>query len=244
MLNPGRVLAAPRVVGHAGPVAGGLGNHAVGRRQQQLVPILEARVDQMRGPFGHQPPNGPFHALVSAERKVFVALLARIAQYVAKLREQLAVEGAHGAKAARIDRGPAAPVLDVSTQLAAARIGGHGVAGIAAGTALRLALMKGGGQGGLMLWPLFGGVNQLVGGMALLVISAYLFRKGKPVRYTLIPMCFVILITTLSLLYTIDASLESGDLLITGIGCCVLALEIWLVLEAVTIFRATHRNTL
>jgi carbon starvation protein len=109
--------------------------------------------------------------------------------------------------------------------------------GLAAGTALLLAAMKGGGQGGLILWPVFGGVNQLVAGMALLVISVWLYRQGKPVWYTMVPMIFMVIMTTWALLYTILQSINTGDMLIVFIGACVLALELWLVLEAIAVFR-------
>ena len=48
------------------------------------------------------------------------------------------------------------------------------------------------GSGGFLLWPLFGATNQLVGGLTLLVATIFLWRSGRPVIYTLIPMLFLI----------------------------------------------------
>ena len=41
---------------------------------------------------------------------------------------------------------------------------------------------------GLVLWQLFGTTNQLLAGLALLAITVYLLRRGKPLVYTLVPM--------------------------------------------------------
>ncbi|NIS00412.1 MAG: hypothetical protein GWN99_04955, partial [Gemmatimonadetes bacterium] len=46
----------------------------------------------------------------------------------------------------------------------------------------------GGEFAGLILWQLFGTTNQLLAGLALLAVTVYLFRRGKPLGYTLIPM--------------------------------------------------------
>ena len=43
------------------------------------------------------------------------------------------------------------------------------------------------GMGGLILWPLFGATNQLLAGLALMVIAFYLWRRNKPVWFILIP---------------------------------------------------------
>ena len=44
------------------------------------------------------------------------------------------------------------------------------------------------GTGGLILWPLFGAVNQLLAGLALMVTAFYLWRRIKPVWFIAIPM--------------------------------------------------------
>ena len=68
--------------------------------------------------------------------------------------------------------------------------GGLGIA--AAGV---LAITQGGGQGGLALWPLFGTTNQLVAGVALLVVSVWLKKNGRPFLVALIPMALVASVT-------------------------------------------------
>ena len=48
---------------------------------------------------------------------------------------------------------------------------------------------------GLVLWQLFGTTNQLMAGLALLAITVYLLRRGKPLVYTLLPMAFMLVST-------------------------------------------------
>jgi len=51
------------------------------------------------------------------------------------------------------------------------------------------------GKGAMKLWPVFGALNQLLAGLALLVATVYLAKKKKTVLPTLIPMLFMLTIT-------------------------------------------------
>ncbi|MCP4604835.1 MAG: carbon starvation protein A [Proteobacteria bacterium] len=42
------------------------------------------------------------------------------------------------------------------------------------------------------LWPMFGAANQLVAALAMIVVTAYLVKKGKPKLYTLVPAVFML----------------------------------------------------
>jgi len=52
------------------------------------------------------------------------------------------------------------------------------------------------------LWILFGGANQLMASLALLVASVWLLSLGKKATFTLIPMWFMFVTTIAALLYT------------------------------------------
>jgi carbon starvation protein len=52
------------------------------------------------------------------------------------------------------------------------------------------------------LWILFGGANQLLASLALLVASVWLMSQGKKAIFTLIPMWFMFITTIAALMYT------------------------------------------
>jgi len=114
-------------------------------------------------------------------------------------------------------------------------------------TAGFLALVKGGGKGGLILWPLFGATNQLLACLALLVVSVYLAKKGKRIIYTFLPMLFMMVMTGWAMILNIisfySQGLKSVHLFI--IGCIVMGLEIWMIIEAlVVLINRREKGTL
>jgi carbon starvation protein len=52
------------------------------------------------------------------------------------------------------------------------------------------------------LWILFGGANQLMASLALMLVVAYLMSEGKPAAYAFYPMIFMFVTTVAALLYT------------------------------------------
>jgi carbon starvation protein len=52
------------------------------------------------------------------------------------------------------------------------------------------------------LWVLFGGANQLLASLALMIGSLYLLSQGKKATFTLIPMWFMFVTTIAALVYT------------------------------------------
>ncbi|NCP84686.1 MAG: carbon starvation protein A [Bacteroidetes bacterium] len=51
-----------------------------------------------------------------------------------------------------------------------------------------------------VLWPIFGSANQLLGALALLAVTVWLFKKGINPWFTLIPMFFMFAVTLSSLI--------------------------------------------
>ncbi|MEN8184175.1 MAG: carbon starvation CstA 5TM domain-containing protein, partial [Myxococcota bacterium] len=107
----------------------------------------------------------------------------------------------------------------------------YAAAALGIGLALLLALTQAGGQGGLALWPLFGTTNQLVAGVTLLVVSLWLQRAGRPVRYTLVPMLLVGAATVAAMLGEVTGYFATGNWLLAGMGTVVLACDLWVVFE-------------
>ena len=111
---------------------------------------------------------------------------------------------------------------------------------IAVITAFILAFYNGSGQGALKLWPLFGSVNQLLAGLALLVITIYLAYKKAPLVYTLIPMVFMIFMTGWAMLINLGNYYTKANWLLFYIGLAVFMLEIWMVIESVIVLKKVY----
>ena len=108
---------------------------------------------------------------------------------------------------------------------------------VAVGCCLWLAFGAGGasGSGGLIIWPLFGSTNQILAGLTLLVISVMLIKLGRPARYTLIPMIFVLITSCwAAVLKLIDWYAEEKWLLVT-IDVVVLVTSVLVILEAASV---------
>lgn len=108
---------------------------------------------------------------------------------------------------------------------------------VAVVTAGVLALADGEGKGGLILWPLFGAMNQLLACLALLVVTTYLKKKGKPIYYTLVPAAIMFVVTGFAMAHNISDFAGEGlpQLHLLIISIIVMALEVWMVAEAVKV---------
>lgn len=90
------------------------------------------------------------------------------------------------------------------------------------------------GRGGLILWPLFGATNQLLAGLALLVISFFLWRRGIPVWFIVIPMLFMLVIPAWAMLSDLPKWMDSDEpnWVAIIVGLSTLVLEAWMLIEA------------
>ena len=97
------------------------------------------------------------------------------------------------------------------------------------------------GKGGLILWPLFGATNQLLAGLSFMVITFYLWRRGKPVWFLVIPMIFMLIMPLWAMLHQLFSAPgwlvgDKPDYLLGGIGLATVALEIWMIFEGWQLF--------
>ena len=91
------------------------------------------------------------------------------------------------------------------------------------------------GKGGLLLWPLFGATNQLLGGLAFLVIAFWMWRRGLPVWFVTIPMIFMLILPAVAMtinLFGANGYLAEGNYVLAAFGIATLALEAWMIVEA------------
>ncbi|MFT5882231.1 MAG: carbon starvation protein [Crocinitomicaceae bacterium] len=107
------------------------------------------------------------------------------------------------------------------------------------------------GTGGMILWPLFGAINQLLGGLAFLVIFFWMRRKKMPTWFIAIPTVFMLILPAWAMLYQIFIAAIGSDLswigqerwLLVGIGISTIILEIWMIVEAIGCWRRTSDKT-
>ena len=118
----------------------------------------------------------------------------------------------------------------------------HPATFIAVSTAMLLAFSSGGGKGALALWPLFGAVNQLLAGLALLVITVWLAKKKIPITYTAIPMVFMVAMTSWAMKINLVGFYSNGKWLLFGIGALISVLQVWMVIEGVIVLARLRRN--
>jgi carbon starvation protein len=126
--------------------------------------------------------------------------------------------------------------------------GKHGATLFAVGTAAILAAVPppgetwaaGMGKGGLTLWPVFGAVNQLLAGLAFMVVAFYLARRKMPTWFITIPAVLMLVVplsaTLYQLLNRVDGWWPKGQyhLVVTGIVICLL--QVWMVAEALRLW--------
>ncbi|NND99498.1 MAG: hypothetical protein HKN47_19460, partial [Pirellulaceae bacterium] len=94
------------------------------------------------------------------------------------------------------------------------------------------------GKGGLILWPLFGATNQLLAGLAFLVISFFLWRRNIPVWFIVIPMIFMLIMPAWAMLSDLPGWLkeENPNWVVIVVGVSTLLLEAWMLVEAVILW--------
>ena len=115
---------------------------------------------------------------------------------------------------------------------------------IAVGCCLLLAFGAGGasGSGGLAIWPLFGSTNQILAGLTLLVISVMLIKLGRPARYTLIPMVFVLITSSWAAVLKLIEFYQDGNWLLVTIDVVVLITSVLVALEAASVIAKIRRQ--
>ena len=104
----------------------------------------------------------------------------------------------------------------------------------------------GAGSGGMILWPLFGATNQLLAGLAFMVVVFYLIRRNKPIWFAALPMVVMMVLPAWAMLHNMF-NFETGwlanqkyYLVVFGIGIQVL--QIWMMIEGLIALRTAKGN--
>lgn len=115
---------------------------------------------------------------------------------------------------------------------------------IAVGSCLLLAFGAGGstGNGGNVIWPLFGATNQILASLTLLVISIFLMKLGRPAKYTMLPMIFVLLMSVWGSLIQMGSYYNNEQWLLVVLSVAVLIASILVILEAVSVISNIRKE--
>ncbi len=112
---------------------------------------------------------------------------------------------------------------------------------LAVGVIAFFAFYKVGGRpAGLALWTLFGTINQLLAGLALLTVTLYLRQRGRSIWFTGLPMLFMLVSTITAMVSNLAdfwRRLDEGTGALLVVGSILLVMAIWLVVEAALVFR-------
>jgi len=108
------------------------------------------------------------------------------------------------------------------------------------------------GAGGLILWPLFGATNQLLGGLAFLVIIFWMKRRKLPTWFVILPAIFMLILPAWALIHQVFiGSIDGGaswfaqkKWLLVSISLGSIILEVWLIVEAVIAWKKIRRSQL
>jgi len=95
-----------------------------------------------------------------------------------------------------------------------------------------MTFFKPGGQGAMVLWPLFGSLHQLMAALALGVVTVYLASKKIPVWYTLLPMIIILMLTLWAMAENLIGFFREGEILLLLLSGLILLLTFWLTLSS------------
>jgi len=97
------------------------------------------------------------------------------------------------------------------------------------------------GTGGLILWPLFGATNQLLAGLAFLVLAFHLRRRNLPTWFVVAPMLLMLLLPAWAMGYQVLYDfIPANKWGLTAFGVGILALEAWMIVEGILTWRAAR----
>lgn len=112
---------------------------------------------------------------------------------------------------------------------------------IAVFSAFLLMISSNGGKGGLSIWPLFGATNQMLAGLTLLLVCAFLRKKERPIKNYLIPAFFVLLMTIGGLFLNIKLFIEQKNWFLTTLSVLLLAAQFWTMAETYNFLQKGKR---
>jgi carbon starvation protein len=96
---------------------------------------------------------------------------------------------------------------------------------------------KAAGTGGMLLWPLFGAINQLLAGLAFLVITFWLRRRGLPIAFALVPGILMLILPAIAMSLNLRDFAQNHNWLLFSFGFFTLLIEVWMIAEATAVWK-------
>jgi len=93
------------------------------------------------------------------------------------------------------------------------------------------------GSGGLILWPLFGVTNQLLAGLAFMVLVFFLARRKMPIWFAALPMVLMLIMPGWAMIHQIQHDFwPNRNWILLAFGCIILGLQAWMIVEALLVW--------
>lgn len=108
--------------------------------------------------------------------------------------------------------------------------------------AMVLTFLQPGAQGALLLWPLFGALNQLVAALALGVVVLYLIMKKQNPLFALIPMLFVLIMTVWAMFDNLISFVQEKNYTLTVLSILIILLTVWLLVSGLGVLTSQQRK--
>lgn len=105
--------------------------------------------------------------------------------------------------------------------------------------ALVCALLLGNPKAAKSLWTIFASANQLLAALTLLTATLWFVRNKKPCWITLVPMCFMMTVSTYALISLFRASITGGNWTVVGATGFLIVVAIALILFSLS-YVYTH----
>ncbi|MDY7011135.1 MAG: carbon starvation protein A [Planctomycetota bacterium] len=101
------------------------------------------------------------------------------------------------------------------------------------------------GAGGMILWPMFGALNQLLAGMFFLLLVFYLLKRNRPVWFLIVPLLFMLVMPAWGMLWNMFHPevgwLAKKNHLLFAFGAAVQVLMVWILIEVVIIWKKARK---
>ncbi|MDP8233673.1 MAG: carbon starvation protein A [Candidatus Saelkia tenebricola] len=86
------------------------------------------------------------------------------------------------------------------------------------------------------IWVIFGASNQLIAALSLIVVSGWLLKKKRQIRFTFIPAIFMLLTTISAIIYKLNHFLKAGNIILSIVSIVLILLGVSIIWEARFIF--------